>query len=89
MYERKNKRRPLPIVNKTIKQGKEDIVLKKKKNCICRGLKVGAESPCMEICCVTPPPPLPSLGWWFEWGYAKINFAIYWRELKLVENIKI
>ena len=56
MYERKNKRRPLPIVNKTIKQGKEDIVLKKKKNCICRGLKVGAESPCMEICCVTPPP---------------------------------
>ena len=24
MYERKNKRRPLPIVNKTIKQGKED-----------------------------------------------------------------
>ena len=31
MHERKNKRRPLPIVNKTIKQGKEDIVLKKKK----------------------------------------------------------
>ena len=31
MYECKNKRRPLPIVNKTIKQGKEDIVLKKKK----------------------------------------------------------
>ena len=24
MYERKNKRRLLPIVNKTIKQGKED-----------------------------------------------------------------
>ena len=24
MYERKNKRRPLPIVNETIKQGKED-----------------------------------------------------------------
>ena len=31
MYERKNKRRPLPIVNKTFKQGKEDVVLKKKK----------------------------------------------------------
>ena len=24
MYKRKNKRRPLPIVNKTIKQGEED-----------------------------------------------------------------
>ena len=29
------------------------------KNCICTGLEVGAECPCMEICCVTPSPLLP------------------------------
>ena len=58
------------------------------KNCICTGLEVGAESPCMEICCVTHSLPVACVAIWMRVCQNKLC-NLQEKKLKLVENIKI